>query len=355
MAVNNQSQYPLRVTGPRSRFTKRLRRRLIAGAGLAGVIGISGLFLLPQVITIQAEHQQSTPVPLATAAQPFPVSVDPATKTIINNPSANAFYTAQTSSLTASAGTVTYILDWIATLIDNTRLYQSLGAADGHLITISPGDRKEQIVAELAYDLNWTKAQQKEFLADAAANTPGLTEGIFVPGTYLVNSDETPSNVAALMNVAFDKAILVHYSSTTAQQVPLEETLTIASLLEREAAGPTDMRIISGIIWNRLFNNMNLQIDATLQYAKGENSKGNWWGTVVPKDKYIASAYNTYLHPGLPPGPIANPSLAAVLAALNPVKTSCMYYFHDSHGVFHCSDTYAEHVALLKKYYGQGR
>jgi UPF0755 protein len=355
MAVNNQSQYPLRVTGPRKRYNQRLRRQVIAGAGLVGVIGVSGLFLLPQVITIQTEHQQAKPVPLATTVTPFPVSVNPATKTIINNPTANAFYTAQTGSpLTASAGEVTNILDWVASLIDNTATYQSLAAADGHLITILPGDRKEQIVAELASDLDWNKAQQQEFLTDSAANTPGLTDGIFAPGTYVVSSDETPSNVAALMNVAFDKAILVHYSSTTEQQVPLEETLTIASLLEREAAGPTDMRVISGIIWNRLFKNMNLQIDATLQYAKGD-TKGTWWGPVVPKDKYIVSAYNTYLNPGLPPGPIANPSLAAVLAALNPAQTNCLYYFHDAHGVFHCSDTYAQHVALLKKYYGQGK
>jgi UPF0755 protein len=125
------------------------------------------------------------------------------------------------------------------------------------------------------------------------------------------------------------------------------------------------MRIISGIIWNRLFNNMNLQIDATLQYAKasepdGKTSQrgevaGNWWPAVLPKDKYIKSPYNTYENPGLPPGPIATPSVAAVLAALNPVPTSCLYYFHDANGVFHCSDTYVEHVALLKEYYGQGK
>jgi UPF0755 protein len=157
------------------------------------------------------------------------------------------------------------------------------------------------------------------------------------------------------MNVALTKNILVHYSTTTQAFVPLNQALTVASLLEREAAGPTDMRVISGIIWNRIFKNMNLQIDASLQYAKGENSSGNWWTKVVPKDKYVASVYNTYAHPGLPPGPIAEPSLAAVLAALNPVATNCIFYFHDANGNFHCSNTYAEHVALLKKYYGQGK
>ena len=79
---------------------------------------------------------------------------------------------------------------------------------------------------------------------------------------------------------------------------------------------------------------------------------GNWWPNVLPADKYIKSPYNTYMYKGLPPSPIANPSVAAILAALNPVKTDCLYYFNDREGNFHCSSTYAEHVKLLKKYYG---
>lgn len=350
MAVNNQSQYPLRVVPAR----KRRKISYVQVGALVGVIGLSGTFLLPQVVTLEAIHEQSAPVPAATVATAFPISVNPASKTIIKNPQADEFYAAKTSKLTAAAGTVSDILSWIASLIDNTREYQSIAGAAGHLVTILPGYRKEQILSQLTYDLNWTKTQQQQFLTAVSQQTPGVTEGMFAPGTYVVDSSMTPTNVAALMSVAFNRSILVHYSSSTAAQVPLSQALTIASLLEREAKGPTDMRIISGIIWNRLFDNMNLQIDATLQYAKGQ-TKGNWWSTVVPKDKYITSAYNTYAHPGLPPGPIANPSLAAVLAALNPVQTSCLFYFHDSHGNFHCSDTYAQHVALLKKYYGQGK
>ena len=126
------------------------------------------------------------------------------------------------------------------------------------------------------------------------------------------------------------KPSLSHYSSTTASQIPLADALTVASMLEREASGSGDIQIISGIIWNRLFNGMPLQIDATLQYAKGESRNGNWWQAVTPDDKFIKSPYNTYEHVGLPPGPISNPSVASVIAALNPVQTSCLYYFHDA-------------------------
>ena len=135
--------------------------------------------------------------------------------------------------------------------------------------------------------------------------------------------------------------------------VPLSDALTVASLIQREA-NTNDMRIVSGIIWKRLFNNMKLQIDATVQYAKANRAKtsSNWWPQVIPGDSSIKSPYNTYLHEGLPPTPIANPSVAAVLAALNPIDTPCLFYFHDKKGQIHCTETYAEHTALLKKYYG---
>ena len=165
-----------------------------------------------------------------------------------------------------------------------------------------------------------------------------------------------PSEAQALVNERFYEKILSHYGTTTAQVVPLNQALTIASLIEREAGGADDRRLISGIIWNRLFINMNLQIDATLQYVKANSLAGaNWWPKPMPADRFRKSPYNTYLNNGLPPTPIASPSVASVLAALNPKNTSCLFYFHDASGGFHCSDTYAEHVVLLKKYYGRGK
>ena len=112
------------------------------------------------------------------------------------------------------------------------------------------------------------------------------------------------------------------------------------------------MRLVSGIIWNRIFAGMNLQLDSTLQYAKAtKQSTALWWPPVSPHDKYIKSPYNTYLNNGLPPTPIASPSVEAVLAALNPVKTDCFFYFSDAQGNFHCSQTYQQHKALIDRYY----
>ncbi|MEK7114181.1 MAG: endolytic transglycosylase MltG, partial [Patescibacteria group bacterium] len=198
--------------------------------------------------------------------------------------------------------------------------------------------------------------QKKEFTTAARGESLPLLEGSFSPGIYLLAEDTTPREAQALVNELFTEDILSHYGPETANVVPLEQALTIASLIEREAGGPDDMRLISGIIWNRLFINMRLQIDATLQYAKANGVAGvGWWPKPVPADRFRKSPYNTYLYSGLPPTPIANPSVASVLAALNPRNTSCLFYFHDAAKQFHCTDTYAEHVALLKKYFGRGK
>jgi cell division protein YceG involved in septum cleavage len=351
-----------------SKVTGKGRKTLVV-AGLIVIIAVTSVFLLPQLMLFVSRDGQEKevviPEPAVQNSNAFPISVNPAKKEIVVNAQANAYFNEHDSGLTASVGNFSEILGWIASLINNTSLYQSVASADGRLVTILPGYRKEQVADVFGSALGWNTRKEDDFLADVeldaahdAATTSEITEGVFQPGTYAVLNGTTPADAAELVATSFDSTILSHYSTSTQAQVPLSEALTVASLLEREAAGPTDMRIISGIIWNRLFNNMNLQIDATLQYAK-VNKNGdvadNWWPAVVPKDKYITSAYNTYEHPGLPPGPIANPSVAAVLAALNPVPTSCLYYFHDSNGNFHCSDTYAEHVALLKQYYGQGK
>jgi UPF0755 protein len=131
--------------------------------------------------------------------------------------------------------------------------------------------------------------------------------------------------------------------------INVDTAVKIASLIQREAAGKQDMNLISGIIWNRIFNVMDLDIDATLQYAKGNDADG-WWPQVIPADKYIDSPYNTYKNAGLPPSAISNPGLAAIEAAYNPQKTSCIYYFHDNNKQIHCSVTYADQVKKIDEY-----
>jgi UPF0755 protein len=324
-----------------------------------GILIISvAVFSLPILLASTLQYVEAPSS--NTALTQFPVTVDPRNKIIVESAQVNALFASHQSPFQAAVentgSTLWNIFEWLATTISSMPWYQSLAATDGRFVTITPGMRKEQVAGAFGKALLWNTKQEKAFVTADASSTLPLVEGSFLPGTYLVTVGTTPAEAQKLIDDRFTQAVLTHYGTTTAEVVPLDQALTVASLIQREAGGADDMRIISGIIWNRLFANMNLQIDATVQYAKANNeTHGSWWPRVTPADISRKSAYNTYLHPGLPPTPIANPSVAAVLAALNPVNTSCMFYFHDKAGQFHCSDTYAQHVALLKKYYGQGK
>lgn len=329
------------------------------GLGILLVVILGGVILsLPPILANNIQNEQKRSV--SSMHDQFPVTVNPKEKTIIEDALVNAFLEGSNSPMQAAAWNVGRVFRdvfaWVAIAIADAPLYQSLASADGRFVNITAGMRKEQVASAFANALGWNAKQKKEFLTASPYSSLPLPEGSFSPGIYLVSKGTKPLEAQAMMNDKFSDNILSRYSTTTAQIVPLNQALTIASLIEREAGGPDDMRIISGIIWNRLFINMNLQIDATLQYAKANTSATNsWWPTPLPADRFRKSPYNTYLHKGLPPTPIASPSVASVLAALNPKNTSCIFYFHDASGGFHCSDTYAEHVALLKKYYGRGK
>ena len=335
-------------------LSARLFRILI----LSIILAVGVVFSLPSLLVLNIQHDQAQALPAV--PEQFPVTVDPKNKSIVENAQVNAYLESADSPLQAAVGNAGNIFwrvfRWAAVTIAALPLYQNIAAVDGRFVTITPGMRKEQVASAFANALGWSTEQQQEFLTRGKYASLPLPEGSFSPGVYLVKLGTTPSTAQALVNERFANDVLAHYGTTTAQMVPLDEALTIASLIQRETGGPEDMRLISGIIWNRLFANMHIQIDATLQYAKANSvAVGKWWPSVVPADRFIRSPYNTYLHQGLPPTPIANPSVAAIVAALNPLDTPCLFYFHDQEGKIHCTDTYAAHVALLKKYYGQGK
>ena len=339
-------------SGPRRVF-------VLFGFAILFVALLGGIvFSLPLLLALDVQHAQDQTFPKGNGE--FPVTVYPKSKIIVENAQVNAFFGDTSSPLQAAVGNTQQVLrgvlEWAALSIASASWYQNVAAVDGRFVTITPGMRKEQVASAFANALGWNDKQKQEFLTAGPYSSLPLPEGSFSPGVYSVGIGTTPTMAQAMVNDRFAADVLSHYGTTTAQVVPLNEALTVASLIEREAGGPDDMRIISGIIWNRLFINMNLQIDATLQYAKADKlATRSWWPRALPADRFLKSPYNTYLNAGLPPTPIANPSVASILAALNPVNTPCLFYFHDAARQFHCSNTYAEHVALLKKYYGRGK
>ncbi|HET8581064.1 MAG TPA: endolytic transglycosylase MltG [Candidatus Paceibacterota bacterium] len=215
-------------------------------------------------------------------------------------------------------------------------------------VTIPEGLRKEEVGERLAAALGWSPQEIATW--DASSTEPGTdyAEGVYFPDTYLMPKGASPDEAAARMRAHFEEEFAPFAKEALAQDIKWTTVLKIASLVQREAAGTSDMPLIAGIIWNRLEAGMPLQIDAMLQYAAG--TAGKWWPAATPAMKSLDSPYNTYAHAGLPPTPIDEPGSDAIKAVLDPTTTTCLYYLHDSAGQIHCADTYAAQEANIETY-----
>ncbi|MFA6301260.1 MAG: endolytic transglycosylase MltG [Candidatus Paceibacterota bacterium] len=216
-------------------------------------------------------------------------------------------------------------------------------------VVIPPGFRKEEIAELLAPALGWTAKQKSEWITKDTTVKPEYIEGVYAPNTYLIPVGETPASVTTRLIAKFNENFAYYLPQFTAKNIKWTSGLTLASLVQREAANVADMPLIAGILWNRLNQSMMLNVDATLQYVRGNTGNG-WWAPITVADKKIDSPYNTYMHTGLPPHPIAEPSISAIAAVLHPTATDCLYYLHDKNHATHCAATYEEHQANIQKY-----
>ena len=178
------------------------------------------------------------------------------------------------------------------------------------------------------------------FLQDIPLGDPNRLEGYLYPDTYTFNTPHSALYAINKMLVNFDARFTEELRSQVEETgYTIREILTIASLIERETDG-TDRDRIASVIYNRLDNpdagtQGYLQIDATLSYINGGKVPTN-------ADREIDSPYNTYLYKGLPPGPIANPGMESIQAALNPADTDYFYYALGDDEVHHYFRTYNE-------------
>jgi UPF0755 protein len=210
--------------------------------------------------------------------------------------------------------------------------------------------RKEQLGEYLAETLNWNGTELNSWNSLYKNDKPDYFEGVYYPDTYLIPLDETPAQVAQRFINRFNEKFAPLAEGFASKNIKWTTGVKIASLISREAAGIEDMKLISGIIWNRLDTEMPLQIDATMQYTLGKKANGSWWGGIDLTQKQSDSPYNSYLYKGLPPTPICNPNIDAIEAALYPEETDCLFYLHDSDKQIHCAKTYKEHLANIEKY-----
>lgn len=240
-------------------------------------------------------------------------------------------------------------MKFVADVIDNfshPEFYEALANPSVKYIKVAEGLRKEEIESALDDKFAWDAADSADFLGHDEFREKKF-EGKYFPDVYLVPRGASGSEIKQIMNQRFNKKYSEIKGTVSTSTISTDRVLAIASIIQREAAGKSDMNLISGVIWNRLFKGMPLQMDATLQYIKGDNEE--WWPIVKSEDKHIESPYNTYKNKGLPPSAIANPGIAAITAALNPQKTDCIFYIHSNRQIY-CSKTYEEHKRNIEKY-----
>lgn len=199
-------------------------------------------------------------------------------------------------------------------------------------VTIPEGFSSAEIAELLRKKL--PSFQKGEFLSLAREK-----EGYLFPDTYFFSVHTTPPQVVAVMERNFYRKIQNLQPKISVFGKPLNDIVTMASLIEEEARKLQTRKIISGILWKRLELDMPLQVDAVFPYINGKNSF-----TLTLKDLQIDSPYNTYRYKGLPKGPISNPGLDSLLAAVEPLKSEYLYYLTDGEGRMRYAETFDEHV-----------
>lgn len=194
-------------------------------------------------------------------------------------------------------------------------------------------------------------AQNPENISELPLDFPrnGSLEGYFPPGSYRLpretNADQLVNFLVAEFSANLTPELLAGISN---QDLDLQQAVILASIVEREAILGEEMAMIASVFLNRLAIGMPLEADSTVQYARGFNAEQHTWWTnpLSTRDLQFDSPYNTYLYPGLTPGPIANPSLRALRAVAFPAQSP--YYFFratcDDSGQHTFSETFEEHL-----------
>ncbi len=248
-----------------------------------------------------------------------------------------------------------YLFDKTARTLDiHDRLVR--GDIYVHTVVIPEGFTMFDI-AQAVQDAGLGSSQ--EFLAVAKSNTELISdlapdakslEGYLFPNTYEFTRTQSMKEIAAAMVRQFRQVAEQIGLTASGQGTDVQKTVTMASIIEKETAVPEERSVVASVYYNRLARNVALQADPSVIYAELLN--GNYAGALHHSDMQFQSAYNTYTHPGLPPGPIGNPGRSSLEAALHPAQTDYFYFVSDGNGHHRFSRSLEEHnqnVAKLRQ------
>ena len=232
-------------------------------------------------------------------------------------------------------------------------------------VLIREGEQLTDIAKEVEKSTKYSaedfmaKVQDEDFLRYLVQKFPKLLtqsyngyqvkyvlEGYLFPATYDMNDSKTLQMLITEMVAKTDEVMSKYYDKILASDYTLQETMALASLIEKEGSKLEDRKKISSVFHNRIKENMKLQTDVSVQYALGEHKEA-----LSLEDLEVDSPYNLYQNYGVGPGPYNSPSEDAIVAAMEPEKTDYLYFLADIHTKeIYYAKTYEEHLELKAKY-----
>ncbi len=214
----------------------------------------------------------------------------------------------------------------------------------------------EGLTAEETFELFWSRGISRpeafrhalinpQLITSMARGAPDL-EGFLFPDTYVVTRSTSARQIVETMLANFRRHFTPEMRAR-AQAIGLSErqAVILASIVQKETSLESEAALIAGVYWNRLRRRMRLQADPTVTYALKRD--GKWTGTLYRSDYAYESPFNTYLAEGLPPGPICNPGVDALRAAVAPAHTEFLYFVADRAGNHTFSRTFQEHLDAI--------
>lgn len=182
---------------------------------------------------------------------------------------------------------------------------------------------------------------------DGRAPRGGRVEGYLYPDTYFVDPQAFAVDdfLRRLLATFQERVVIARQEDIARSGHALQDIVTMASLIEEETRTAAERPVVSGILWKRFSIGMGLQVDATVRYILEKPT-----ATITASDLQTDSPYNTRRYRGLPPGPIANPGISSIEAALRPEDTPYLYYLHGSDGAIHYAETNEGHNANRARY-----
>lgn len=342
-------------SGTEPQASTRSKLILIVGATVIGFVLVAALAMIGARAIGSGDSWN------VEAGQPVEVAIDPGTPAREIYSQLHDAGVARSSELEAAAtslvvteqlraGSYAFVTDSDAEAVIR-QLVEGPNVESGSTITVIEGWTVDRIVDELSAHTGFSKGEFQKVLRDGLVTSPYLPqdetldpvvrwEGLLFPAKYPIAQEATPVEILGAMADEFTRRMdVIDWSSLESLGVSRYEAIVVASLIQREAGHDGERSTVASVIYNRLEQDMRLQIDATVIYALGYNP-----GRVLAKHLEVESLWNTYRNDGLPPTPIGTAGLASLEAAARPASTPYLFYVLASEDGSHAfAETYDGH------------